>query len=168
MGFNSRCDGSRWKWTALGESGRSNWVKVDGPNPQKRTVLSQSGRKWTVQNTKVDGTQRWKLDCSQKCVGGKKRMKVDGQQKMKVNNFQESDFSKLNDLLLERRNFRLSYCWNSADKIHKYFCHRKSRYKLCEIKISARRIPWEEFPSKTSKSGSFQFLICLFAESTLR
>ena len=35
-------------------------------------------RKWMVENTKVDGPQRMKLDSLQKCVGGQKEMKVDG------------------------------------------------------------------------------------------
>ena len=39
----------------LGESGRSNWVT----KPQKYI-------KWTVQNTKVDGPQKMKLDGPQK------------------------------------------------------------------------------------------------------
>ena len=57
-----------------GESGRSNWVKVDGPKGHKVDGL----RKLTVQNTKVDGPQRMTLGGTQNCVGGQNGMKVDG------------------------------------------------------------------------------------------
>ena len=64
-----------------GESVRSKAPKVDVP-----------GSKWTVQNTKVDGPQRMKLDGpkmrvrsrtgesgrSSKCLDGQKGVKVDG------------------------------------------------------------------------------------------
>ena len=49
-------EGSRWKWTVLGESGRSKAPKVDGPG-LKWTV--QNDIKWTAQITKVGGPQKW-------------------------------------------------------------------------------------------------------------
>ena len=45
-----------------GESGRSNWMKVDGPKPQKWTALGQSGRPWV----KVDGPKGHKVDSLRK------------------------------------------------------------------------------------------------------
>ena len=53
---------------------------MDGPKGHKVDGL----RKWTVQNTKVDGPQRMKLDGTQKCVGDQKVMKVGGPRKMEV------------------------------------------------------------------------------------
>ena len=49
------------KVDGLEGSGRSNWVKVDGPKRHK-----------------VDGPQKMKLNGPNKCMGGQKGMKVDG------------------------------------------------------------------------------------------
>jgi len=51
----------------------------------------------------------------------------------------------------------IEFTYNAFFKIHNYFHHRATKYDFYEIKILSRRIPWKEFPSKTSKSGSFQF-----------
>ena len=93
--------GSKWKWTVLRESVRSNWVqspksgqfwvKIDGPG-FKWTV--QNEIKWAVQKRKVDGPQKMKLDVGGqkgmkvdglKMRGGQKGMKVDGPNRLKIN-----------------------------------------------------------------------------------
>ena len=54
--------GSSLKWTVLGQSGRFEGVKVDGPRGLKWTVMSQTERSKKAKSgrsAKVDGPRKW-------------------------------------------------------------------------------------------------------------
>ena len=68
------------------ESGRSNWVKVDGPGP-KWTVQNT---KFTIQNMKVDGRQRMKLDGTQSAWVVKKESGESGRSQNESERFQNA------------------------------------------------------------------------------
>ena len=64
-----------------GESGRSNWVKADGPNAQKWTVLVESGRSKTTESGRSKTTESPKHESGrseESKVDSLNRLEVDG------------------------------------------------------------------------------------------